>query len=114
VRIGLHTGEAIRDSGKFFGKTVIQAYRIADEARAEEILVSSLLDDLTESAGDLRFDDGREAVLHGLSGTHRLYAVCWTCPPAVADSRVESTFLKVPGRSSRATRRASSTRTASA
>jgi class 3 adenylate cyclase len=33
VRIGLHTGEALRDADKFFGKTVIQAFRIADLAR---------------------------------------------------------------------------------
>ena len=78
VRIGLHTGEAIKDADKFFGKTVIQAYRIADHARAGEILVSSLFKQLVESAGDLRFEAARQVELKGLSGTHQLYAVAWS------------------------------------
>jgi class 3 adenylate cyclase len=77
VRIGLHTGEAIRDADKFFGKTVIQAFRIADLANGGEILVSALLKQLIESAGDLRFDDGREVELKGISGTQRVFSVNW-------------------------------------
>ncbi len=77
VRIGLHTGELIRDADKFFGKTVIQAFRIADLAKGEEILTSSLTKDLLESAGDLRFDAGREVELKGLAGSHRVYALEW-------------------------------------
>jgi class 3 adenylate cyclase len=33
VHIGLHTGEALRDAEKFFGRTVIRAFRIADGTR---------------------------------------------------------------------------------
>ena len=40
VRIGLHTGEAIREEGDFFGRSVILAARIAAQARGGEILVS--------------------------------------------------------------------------
>jgi class 3 adenylate cyclase len=75
--IGLHTGEALRDADKFFGKTVIQAFRIADLARGGEILVSSLVRELTESTTDLRFDEGREVALKGLSGMHEIFAVHW-------------------------------------
>jgi class 3 adenylate cyclase len=77
VRIGLHTGEAIQDADKFFGRAVIQAYRIADQARAGEILVSSLLKELVEPGGDLRFDTGRTVELKGLSGSHRVFAALW-------------------------------------
>jgi class 3 adenylate cyclase len=77
VRIGLHTGEALRDADRFFGKTVIQAFRIADLARGGEILVSSLVRELTESTTDLRFDEGREVALKGLSGMHKIFAVHW-------------------------------------
>ena len=77
VRIGLHTGEALRDADRFFGKTVIQAFRIADLARGGEILVSSFVRELTEGATDLRFDEGREVSLKGLSGTHSIFAVHW-------------------------------------
>jgi class 3 adenylate cyclase len=77
VRIGLHTGEAIRDADKFFGKTVIQAFRIADLAKGGEILTSSLAKELLASAGDLRFDAGREVELKGLAGPHRVFALDW-------------------------------------
>ena len=77
VRIGLHTGEAIQDEDKFFGKTVIEAFRIADLARGGEILVSSELKERVDDGGDLRFDAGREVELKGISGTHRVFAVHW-------------------------------------
>jgi class 3 adenylate cyclase len=63
VRIGLHTGEAIREADDFFGKNVILAARIAKEARGGEILVSSLLKELIESGGDVRFGKRRDVAL---------------------------------------------------
>ena len=77
VRIGLHAGEVIREADDFFGKNVILAARIAGEARGGEVLVSSLLKELTESAGDIRFGEGREVELKGLSGLHRVLDVVW-------------------------------------
>jgi class 3 adenylate cyclase len=77
VRIGLHTGKALRDADKFFGKTVILAARIAAQASGGEILASSLLKDLTESTGDLRFGKARDVQLKGISDTQRIYAVEW-------------------------------------
>jgi class 3 adenylate cyclase len=56
---------------------VILAARITALARGGEILVSSILRELTESAGDLRFDEAKEVELKGLSGLHRLYRVIW-------------------------------------
>jgi class 3 adenylate cyclase/ketosteroid isomerase-like protein len=76
VRIGLHTGEPVREGNDFYGKSVICASRIAGQASGGEILVSALLRDLTESAGDIRFDVGREVALKGLTGTHQVYPVC--------------------------------------
>jgi class 3 adenylate cyclase len=77
VRIGVHTGEALRDADKFFGKTVILAARIAAEAQGAEILASSLVRDLTVSTGDLRFGSERETALKGISAPQRLVAVNW-------------------------------------
>jgi class 3 adenylate cyclase len=77
VRIGLHTGEVLKDADKFFGKTVILAARIAAQAKGSEILVSSLLKELTESVGDLRFGKGREVELKGISERQRLFTVEW-------------------------------------
>jgi class 3 adenylate cyclase len=77
LRIGLHTGEAIRDVDKFFGKTVIQAFRIADLAGADEILVSEDVRRLVQGAGNLHFEGERTVSLKGISGEHRLAAVTW-------------------------------------
>jgi class 3 adenylate cyclase len=75
VRIGLHTGEAIREDADFYGRNVVVAARIADQARGGEILASSVVKELTESAGDVGFGDEREVRLAGLDGTHALYKI---------------------------------------
>ena len=84
VRIGLHTGEAIRERDDFFGRNVILAARIAAQASGGEILVSSLLKQLTESSGDVHFGEPREVSLKGLSGSHLVHAVEWSEPVAAA------------------------------
>ncbi|MDP3062632.1 MAG: adenylate/guanylate cyclase domain-containing protein, partial [Chloroflexota bacterium] len=77
VRMGLHTGEAIKEGEDFFGKSVIVAARIAGQAKGGEILVSSLLKELTESAGEFAFGEGRAVSLKGISGKHRVFQVEW-------------------------------------
>ena len=77
VRIGLHTGEAIRDADDFLGSTVNLASRIAEAARGEEIFVSALLRELCAPTGEFNFDQGREMDLKGLSRPHRVYTVLW-------------------------------------
>lgn len=78
VRIGIHTGEPIREAGRYFGKAVILVTRIAGAARAGEILVSSVVRDLGESARDLRFDPGREVALKGITGKRSVFRVRWS------------------------------------
>ncbi len=77
VRIGLHTGEAIKEGEDFFGKTVILAARIASQASGEQVLVSSLLKALVESSGEFQFRDGRKVELKGLAGSHQVFDVKW-------------------------------------
>jgi class 3 adenylate cyclase len=77
VRMGLHTGEPIREADDFYGKAVILAARLAAEARGSEILVSSLVRELTESSGEFAFARPRAVELKGLSGTHRVSPVLW-------------------------------------
>jgi class 3 adenylate cyclase len=77
VRIGIHTGEPMRQAEDFYGKAVILAARIAAEARGSEILVSSLVRELTESSGEFVFESPTDAKLKGLSGTYRLSPVRW-------------------------------------
>ena len=42
IGIGLHTGELVQEMENFFGKDVILASGIADQAQGGEILVSSI------------------------------------------------------------------------
>jgi serine/threonine protein kinase len=77
VRIGLHAGEVVREVDDFFGKNVILASRIASQAHGAQILVSALLKELTDSSGDLRFGEGHDVKLKGLTGTTRVFPVIW-------------------------------------
>ena len=61
----------------FYGKHVVLASRVASEARGGEILVSSLLKELTESAGEFAFGEAREVALKGLSGMQQVIPVSW-------------------------------------
>jgi class 3 adenylate cyclase len=81
VRIGLHTGEALREADKFFGRTVIVAARIAAQAQGGEILASALLRELTQSSGDLRFGADRVIELKGIAEPQRVYEVEWQQAP---------------------------------
>ena len=84
VRIGMHAGEAIREEGDFFGRSVIVAARIAAAAAGGEVLVSEELKERALAAngelGELAFDSGRELELKGLAGTHRVYCASWEQP----------------------------------
>ena len=78
VRIGIHIGEPIKEADDFYGQCVITAARIAGQAVGSEILVSSLLKELTGNAGDIRFGQGRDVMLKGLTGSSRVFPVEWT------------------------------------
>jgi class 3 adenylate cyclase len=77
VRIGLHTGEALREREKFFGRTVILAARIASAAHGGEILVSALIKELTQSLGELDFGASQQVQLKEISESQTLFAVHW-------------------------------------
>jgi class 3 adenylate cyclase len=77
LRIGLHTGEVIREENDLFGRSVILAARIADEAEGDAILVSSLLKELVDSSGEFCFGPPRTVELKGLQGVHVLHPVVW-------------------------------------
>jgi adenylate cyclase len=76
IRIGIHTGDALREAEQFFGTTVHYAARVVSHAVGGEVLVSSVVRDLVASdASDPTFLDGRDVELKGLAGRHRLYAL---------------------------------------
>jgi class 3 adenylate cyclase len=77
VRIGIHTGEAIREGDDFFGRSVTLAARLADQAEGGAILTSSVVRELASDAREIVFDDLGSAELKGLRGSQRVYRVDW-------------------------------------
>jgi class 3 adenylate cyclase len=80
VRIGLHTGEAIREGDDFFGRSVTLAARLGDRADGSEILTSAVVRELLGAGDEIEFEDVGEAQLKGLRGSEHLYRVRWQEP----------------------------------
>jgi class 3 adenylate cyclase len=78
VRIGIHTGEAIRHGEDFFGRSVVLAARIADHAEGGDVLVSALVRELIASRDDIVTRPAGSAEFKGLDGRHPLFRVAWS------------------------------------
>jgi class 3 adenylate cyclase len=75
IRVGLHSGEAIKRSDDFYGRTVVIAARIGALALGDEILASDLVFALARGLGTFTFGPPRAAALKGLEGSFDLYPV---------------------------------------
>jgi class 3 adenylate cyclase len=78
VRIGVHTGEVVRQSGDFFGRHVNYASRIADQASGGEILVSELTKALVQGSPEFHFASERTVSLKGFPGKHSMFRLEWS------------------------------------
>lgn len=76
VRVGLHTGEAIRRGRDFFGVNVAIAARVAGEARGGEILVSGAVRKRIRE-GEVHLGRGRRVELKGVTAAQTVYPVRW-------------------------------------
>jgi len=74
VRAGLHTGECEVVDGKVRGIAVHIGARVANEAAAGEVLISSTVKDLVAGSG-LRFRERGVTQLRGAPGERHLYLV---------------------------------------
>jgi class 3 adenylate cyclase/ketosteroid isomerase-like protein len=77
VRMGLHTGEPVRQADDFYGRDVAYAARIGSAANGGEVLVSSLVKSLVEPSGSVTFAAARELELKGFDGPQTVFAVVW-------------------------------------
>jgi predicted ATPase/class 3 adenylate cyclase len=77
VRIGLHTGEAIRDGHDLFGTSVNAAARIMGRADGEQILVSDILKAVLGASKDFGFKNPKRVRLKGFAEGWRLWEVAW-------------------------------------
>jgi class 3 adenylate cyclase len=75
IRVGLHSGEAIKRSDDFYGRTVVIAARIGTLALGDEILASDLVYALARGLGTFTFGSPRVATLKGIDGSFDLYPV---------------------------------------
>jgi class 3 adenylate cyclase len=78
VRIGLHVGETTGQHEDFFGTTLHVAASIAAAARGGEILISSVLRELTASVVDRHIGAGRTVELPGFREVRTVFPVSWT------------------------------------
>ena len=77
VRIGLTTGEPVREEEDLLGMSVIIAARISAKAKGGEVLVSEIVHELVAGAREFTFRKVGDFELQGISGTHRLYKAVW-------------------------------------
>jgi len=77
VRIGLNTGEAIREEGDLFGSAVDAAARIMAKATGGQILLSETVRGVLGRAKDVELVDRGRFRLKGFPERWRLYEVVW-------------------------------------
>ena len=75
VRIGMDTGEVIREEQGYFGRTVFRAARIAERGTGGQVLASEATKVLAQPDAPTTFEDTGEHELTGLPGTHRIFEV---------------------------------------
>lgn len=73
VRIGMHVGEVVHESGDFFGHAVSYGSRITSAARGGEVLVSALVHDLAMPTGEFALAESRLVELKGIEGRQTVY-----------------------------------------
>ena len=95
LRIGLNTGEVIREEEDLFGATVIAAARIANHANAGEILVSEAVKVVLGEATTVKLEDQGETQLKGFPRPMRLFTVSWeeAVGPGVLSLREQTPFV---------------------
>jgi class 3 adenylate cyclase len=75
VRIGLHTGEPVRQGDDFYGTHVVLAARIAAQAAGGDVLASALLRELVAGSREFVLTPRPPTALKGLPGEHTVYTV---------------------------------------
>jgi class 3 adenylate cyclase len=83
VRMGIHTGRALRIPGGYFGGNVILAARVAEAAAPGEILVSVELAQCLTGSG-IALEAGRWASLKGIPEPSLVFALPEPAAPAAA------------------------------
>jgi adenylate cyclase len=81
VRIGMHSGDAVRHGHDYLGRTVITAARIMDQCGGGEVLVSEATR-TSPGLEHLDFDGPRRVALKGLTGEMGVWRLLWAAVPS--------------------------------
>ncbi len=84
IGVGLHAGEPVPHEGQYVGSAVNLAARLADAARAGELLVSEIVRGLLRTSGAPAMVERGDIVLKGVADAPRAYAVSWQSPSSEA------------------------------
>lgn len=77
VRIGVHTGDVVKDHHDYIGLTVAKAARVATAADGGQILVSTATAEMVNPS-EFQFGTPLTVELKGLEGTHLLQPLKWS------------------------------------
>lgn len=75
LRIGVHTGEAVKTEADYFGKTVIEAARIMAAAQPDQALVSEVTRSLIGDVEGVEFDGPITVELKGFRGAQQVHPI---------------------------------------
>ncbi len=75
VRVGVHTGDAMRAGGDYLGQTVNKTARLAAAALGGQVLVSDVVRGLVGATPGLTFGDPITLELKGMPGHHVAYSL---------------------------------------
>ncbi len=86
VRVGVHTGDAMRADGDYFGQMVDKTARIAASAEGGQVLVSDIVRGLVDDTPGLEFGEPIVLTLKGIPGTHTAYPLVEAEPAPISQS----------------------------
>ena len=97
IGVGIHAGEPVPHEGQYVGSAVIVAARLAQTAKAGELLVTEVVRQLLPRSLALPMEERTGITLKGLDNPPRIFAVDWrstaragskAAPPAVDDTAI--------------------------
>lgn len=83
IGVGIHAGEPVPHEGQFVGTAVIVAARLAQNAKAGELLITEVVRALLPRSQTLPMSERTGLTLKGLDDPPRVFSVEWAAAPAV-------------------------------
>jgi class 3 adenylate cyclase/tetratricopeptide (TPR) repeat protein/nucleoside-triphosphatase THEP1 len=83
IGVGIHAGEPVPHEGQFVGTAVIVAARLAQSAKAGELLITEVVRALLPRSQTLPMTERTGLALKGLDDPPKVFSVEWAAAPAV-------------------------------